>query len=149
MQYHISRQTFTYNIETENWTKGPSLLTARADHSSCAIPSEDGSIQYIIVTGGRTDQDSSSNSTEILNLKSGHKKWIQGPTLPCEIINAACLALPLEKSIACVLIGGWNSEDRPRRSSNVYGLSRSLTKWTFIGKIRLGRSDHIALPLSK
>ena len=149
MQYRISQQTFIYNIKTENWTKGPSLLTARVDHSSCAVPSEDGSIQYIIVIGGRTDQDSCSNSTEILNLKSGHKKWIQGPKLPCGIKSSACLALPLEKSIACVLIGGWNSEELTRRSSNVYGLSQSLTKWTFIGKIRLGRSDHIALPLSK
>ena len=121
------------------------MLTARAAHSSCSIQSDNGSVKYIIILGGHTDQEHASKSTEILNVKD--KKWVQGPSLPCGIEYAACVALPPAKSFACVVIGGWTSKEN--YPSDVYGLNQSLTEWTLLGNIRLGRYDHIALPLTK
>ena len=73
-------------------------------------------------------------------------KWTQGPELPLGRIMASCVALPPSSNYACVLIGGETEETS--YSSNVYGLNRLLNKWTLLGKIRTGRYDHIALPLS-
>ena len=95
--------------------------------------------------GGQTDREGASKSTEILNVKD--KTWVQGPSLPWETKYAACVALPPAKSFCCVAIGGWTS--KKHCSSDVYGLNKSLTEWTFLGNIRLGRYDHIALPLTR
>ena len=73
-------------------------------------------------------------------------KWIQGPELPLGIIETSCVALPPPHNFACVLVGGKTKEED--YSSNVYGLNRSLKEWTLQGKIRTGRCNHIALPLS-
>ena len=75
------------------------------------------------------------------------KKWYQGPSLPCGIKHAACVALPPAKRFTCVIIGGRTSEKN--YSSDVWGLNQSLTEWTLLGNIRLGRYDHIALPFTR
>ena len=77
--------------------------------------------------------------------------WTQGPPLPCGIRFSACAAVPPVSNFACLVIGGNTSYDEysfTSYSSNVYGLNRELTEWKWLGKIRTGRSDHIALPLS-
>ena len=73
-------------------------------------------------------------------------KWFQGPELPLGIFETSCVALPPTHNFACVLVGGKTKEEE--YSSNVYGLNRSLKEWTLLGKIRTGRCNHIALPLS-
>ena len=90
--------------------------------------------------------NSYSKSTEILNFKD--QKWIQGPELPCDKgpEYASCVELPEASDIACVVIGGNIGEEYC--SSNVYGLNKSTTEWTSLGKIRKGRFLHIALPFS-
>jgi len=148
-----SSRTLIYDCKEDVWTEGPQLLTGRADHSSCAIQSDDGSIQCIIIIGGETDSEKLfSKTTEILNLKD--EKWIPGPSLPLGISNASCVALPPTTNFACVLIGGqvggqaYEGESWPGCLSNVYGLNRTLTEWKLIGKISRGRRQHIALPFS-
>ena len=81
-----------------------------------------------------------------MNFKD--QKWIQGPELPCNKgpEYASCVELPEASDIACVVIGGDIGEEYC--SSNVYGLNKSATEWTFLGKIRKGRFRHIALPFS-
>ena len=73
-------------------------------------------------------------------------KWVQGPELPLEIYRASSVALPPTSKFFCVLIGGYTKENS--YTSNVYGLNRSSNEWTLLGKIRRGRYNHIALPLS-
>ena len=85
-----------------------------------------------------------------MNFKD--QKWIQGPELPCNdaqeyrTITALCVELPEATDIACVVIGGNIGEEYC--SSNVYGLNKSMTEWTSLGKTRKGRFRHIALPFS-
>ena len=140
-------------MKNKSWTNGPLLLERRKNHSSCAIQSEDGSTQSIIIVGGAILQGSGlgyASTTEILHSKA--PKWVQGPELPLGISNASCVALPPTSDIACIVVGGETS--RAGRfsgrtfSSYVYGLNRRLTEWTLLGTIRTGRFSHIALPIS-
>ena len=134
-------------MKDNSWTEGPLLLEPRRNHSSCAIQSDDGSIQSIIIIGGATFLEHRlvyASTTEILHLTD--PKWVQGPELPLGIINASCVALPQTSAFACIVVGG--ETRRLVFSSNVYGLNRRLTEWTLLGTIRTGRSSHIALPIS-
>ena len=124
---------------------------ARSNHCSCIIQSDDGTPDVIIIIGGRKER---TNTTEIFNINK--TQWTQGPPLPCGIKWAACVPLPPTmksvSNISCVVVGGnterWTGDTGGEDSSDVYGLNRSLTTWTHLGKIKKGRSDHIVLPLS-
>ena len=120
------------------------MLTPRDYHCSCAIQSDDGLTKCVIIIGGTTNKGRFSKSTEILNLKD--QKWVQGPLLPVGIEDAACVALPPQSDFACIVVGGEKSDENV--SPNVYGLNKTLTKWSILGKIKTGRRRHIALPLS-
>ena len=69
--------------------------------------------------------------------------------MPCEVRNAACVSLSPTTNFACVIVGGETFGSNP---SNVYGLNKTLTEWTDLGKIRSERQyammRPIALPLS-
>ena len=173
-QRERSKRTFIYNIKTDSWTEGPLLLQQRALHSSCAIQSDDGTTKCIIIIGGDTYEEGYSNSVELLNVKDlkaylssklkwslEDQMWTQGPPLPCGIQFSACVPLPPTTNFACLVIGGntrqyekiiFPSGKRCDRydeyTSDVYGLNKELTEWKLLGKIRRGRSNHIALPLS-
>lgn len=139
-----SRCTFIFDSQENEWTKGPHLLTYRSYHSSCAIKSEDGKIESIIIVGGEEfDKEEPSNTTEILKLNE--QRWIQGPLLPEGITDSSCVALPPIMNYACLVIGGRTEEGL---SSNVYALDKSLSTWTHLGKLTAGLCDHIAIPLS-
>ena len=141
------------------------MLEPRGAHSSCAIQSDDGSTQCIIVIGGcSTKNGRYLRSVEILNMKNikshwsigtkwpiSNQKWVQGPPLPCVVKHAKCVPLPLVTNFACVIIGGWDGRDElvNRYSSDVYGLNKKLTEWKLLGKIKTGRYNHTAIPLSK
>ena len=131
---------------------GPPLLTPRCRHSSCAIQSDDGSRKCIIIIGGWTGQEKILTSTEILYLAA--QNWVQGPDLPVRVKSAACVALPSTSNFACVVIGGSSEESaglfgiNALISSNVYGLDKNLSGWTFLDKISTSRAFHIALPIS-
>ena len=136
------------------------MLEPRACHSSCAIQSDNGSTQCIIVIGGLTKKGPSLNSVEILNVKHkkshwsigtkwsiSNQKWVQGPPLPCVVKYAKCVPLLPMTNFACVIIGGWNGRDE-LYSSDVYGLNKELTEWKLLGKMKTGRRNHTAIPLS-
>ena len=143
----MSQKCFIYDILSNNWKEGPSLLLARRYHCSCIIQSDDGTSDVIIVIGGETNQGI-TNTTEIFSINKS--QWTQGPPLPCGIGWAACVSLPPTMksvtNISCVVVGGCT--DKESYSSDVYGLNRPLTSWTHLGKIKKGRHDHIVLPLS-
>ena len=138
-----SKRTFIYDIGADDWKKGPSLLRARSQHSSCVIQSDDGTQDSIIIVGGETTDDEMINTTEIFKIRD--QQWIPGPPFPCDIRCAACVSLPLAMDFACLVIGGDTYEDS--YSSVVYGLNKSLTSWSRLGNIRKGRQHHIVLPL--
>ena len=120
--------------------------------------------------GGSTNQGRYLKSVEILNVENkkshssigakwpkNNQKWAKGPPLPYVVEDAHCVPLHPLTNFACVIIGGWIGGDKPPRghrssigdrSSDVYGLNKELTEWKLLGKIRNGRSNHIALPLS-
>ena len=113
------------------------MLEPRAGHSSCAIQSDDGSTQCIIVIGGSTNQGRYLKSVEILNVKNkklhwsigakcpiSNQKWVQGPPLPCVVEDAKCVPLHPLTNFACVIIGGWTGRDKPtdQYSSDVHDL---------------------------
>ena len=89
-----------------------------------------------------------ANTTEI--FKIGEKQWIEGPPFPCEIDGASCVSLPPPMNFACVVVGGETDEDTidDQETSDVYGLNRSWTGWTYLGKIKKGRQMNIVLALS-
>ena len=141
----ISQQCYIYDVKDNIWTEGPPLLTPRCHHSGCAIKSEDGSIQSIIITGGMTDNEYWSTDTEILDLKE--QRWIKGPNLPLGIHEASCVALPPTLDFACLLIGG---KSHGLTVESVYGLKKSLDEWIFRGDFFdwITNSIGIALPYS-
>ena len=95
IQGESSNRTFICATKENHWTEGPSLLTKRYCHSSCAIRSDDGSIQYIIIIGGWTNEEELySETTEILSIKD--QKWIKGPNLPRGIGKSACVSFLLQ-----------------------------------------------------
>ena len=65
--------------------------------------------------------------------------------MPCVLRNAACVSLHPIANFACVIVGGKAFE---KSSANVYGLNKTLSEWTALGKIRKKRKDYITLPLS-
>ena len=114
------------------------------------MQSDDGSTKCIIVIGGLTGHYPSyscSKTTEILDLEN--REWVQGPELPIGLDNAACVALPPASNFACVVLGGrTDDKDHYEVSNVVYGLNKKLTEWTFLGKMREGTCNNIALLLS-
>merc|ERR1711997_771212 len=126
-----SQKSFIYDIRSDDWEEGPSLISARYGHCSCIIQSDDGTTDVIVIIGGDTNQGI-TNTTEIFNIKES--KWTQGPPLPFGIDDAACVSLPPTmksvSNISCVVVGGTNLDATIRNkynSSDVYGLNSSLT----------------------
>ena len=139
----MSHKTFIYDIKGDSWIEGPPLLTARASHFCCVIQLDDRSTHCIVIGGETEHEGKYSKSTEIFNFSD--QKWVKGPSLPCGINSLACVAAPRLHKFACLLVGGDTEETK--NSQNVYGLSKNLSEWKLLGKIKKGRHDHIAIPL--
>ena len=94
------------------------------------------------------NEDLFSETTEILSIKN--QKWIKGPNLPRGIGKPACVSLPPITNFACVIVGGAikGKTSLGASSSDIYGLNKTLTEWTYLGKIRKEEHWPIALPLS-
>ena len=129
---------------SDDWKEGPSLRFSRTGHCSCVIQSYDETPDAIIVIGGVTSPGGLTTTTEIFKIREG--QWIQGPPFPFKISSAACVSLLPTMNFACVVVGR-NKQYIEEWFSDVYGLNRSLTSWTHLGKIKKGRSCHIVLPL--
>ena len=78
-------------------------------------------------------------------MKIKERQWVQGPSFPCHIRGAACVALPPTMKYACIVLGGCVPEGI---SSNIYGCDRSLTTWKLLGEMKKGRMYHIVLQIS-
>ena len=156
MKEKPSPLTFTYDSQKNEWATGPPLLTARSNHSSCAIKSEDGATQGIIVIGGKGYcKDYPLISTEI--LRTTEQKWTQGPDLPMGIAEASCIELPSSMNYVCLIIGGTTTSSISlasmtihfnNPSSLVYGLDKSLSTWIPLGKISERSGGLLALAFS-
>ena len=86
-----------------------------------------------------------STSTEVFEIE--RNMWSRGPDIPVGLRSAACVAIPPKFGIqyCCLLIGGYSSEEK--FSPNIYALDNRLTTWFLIGKLQIGRRNHIALLL--
>ena len=126
--------------------EGPPLSSPRSSHCSCVIKSEDGTDDCIILIGGCYPAYPRDilDTTEIFSIKE--KTWSQGPKLPIKLTDSACVALPPTTKYSCLVIVGKGEYDA-QTSSEIYGLNRSLTAWSFLGTVGK-RCGHIALPLS-
>ena len=108
---------------------------------SCPIQSEDGTIDSIIILGGKVENGTEGLenypiSTEIMTVKD--QMWIEGPKLPIGIKSTALVSLPPTLMYACVAIGGYTLDAAIGKhdDNNVYGLDRLLTTWTLLGKLK-------------
>jgi hypothetical protein len=101
--YDAIPNTYFYNVQDNQWTKGPTLNTARAG-SSCGVlnwnnPETNQMEKVVVVAGGYF-----SNSVELLFL-DGNKNsgsWVSGPSLP----KSAWLSTMIEFQNSVILVGG-------------------------------------------
>jgi hypothetical protein len=71
-----SKATYYYNTDHKTWTDGPSMITARNEHSCALFKSpQHGHTDTVIVTGGWNGDNLAS--TEILNLDTSNS-WKSG-----------------------------------------------------------------------
>ena len=96
--------------------------------------------------GGKTKPEGEyAKSTEIFSFKN--QKWVVGPTLPYGIKSSECIAGPQLCNFACIIVGGHTQ--KRNYSQIVFGLNKNLSEWIFLGTIKNGRYDHIAIPVDK
>jgi len=120
------------DLNTESWTVGPSLKTARYDHSCGKILTQDGQ-EAIIAIGGHGGE----SSVEV--LMPGDNQWIEGPNLPRSIWAAQ---LVQDVSGGVVLIGGF---DGRVFLNTLYKLSSLDGSWELmIQKLKTAREEHTA-----
>ena len=143
--YWLSQKTFIYDIKEDSWIEGKPLLRARAEHSSCVIPLDDKPTHCIVIGGKTKPEGEYAKSTEIFSFKN--QKWVVGPTLPYGIKSSECIAGPQLCNFACIIVGGHTQ--KRNYSQIVFGLNKNLSEWIFLGTIKNGRYDHIAIPVDK
>ena len=134
------------------------MISPRSCHASCTILSEDGSTDCIILIGGYTENKQLNesygreylNTTEILKIQE--ENWIEGPKLPDEMKVLGCVGLPPSSNYGCLVVGGRIKVDKDRsttdqdlhfwpKATNLYGLEKSLTSWTFLGQLKLTEAE--------
>ena len=81
VDYESSSKTYFFNSESETWTEGPSLNTARFAHACAKIMrDENGSRdEFSIIIVGGLDEDEYKESVEVLD--AGSDSWRFGPSL--------------------------------------------------------------------
>ena len=73
--------------------------------------------------------------------------------MPEGIGKPVCISLPPTTNFSCVIVGGTTNGEFDKQilegfSTNIYGLNKTLTEWSHLGKIREGSRFNVALPLS-
>ena len=96
----VSRETFFYDLISDNWSPGPALNEARSGHG-CALlrwtnPDTD-QVEPVVVTAGGYWQ----HSTELLHL-SGDHEWVYGARLP----EISFLSDMIEYNEMVIAVGG-------------------------------------------
>ncbi len=108
------RNTYFFNTEKNEWSRGPPLNDFRFE-TSCALIKRDSNSQEwsIIVAGGLSSQEMAS--VEILD--AGSNAWRRGPDLPLPITDAQLVE---GQDGGVVLIGGVRNSIHP--STSLYQL---------------------------
>ena len=114
--------TYFYNFLTNSWTRGPTLLNSRAEHS-CAFISN-----TVIVVGGFSFSSGSVRSTEYLNTVNN--TWVNGPNLPYGINGENIVPHP-EGGI--VIVGGYSSSIYDNTNALLY-LPNISSQWTVLSQ---------------
>ena len=71
--------------------------------------------------------------------------YFTGPELPFKLINSAMISSPDNKGV--ILIGGGNYNS-PHRDE-ILELREGTNLWIIIGKLKIPRSAHVAIPIPK
>ena len=116
-------------------------MEGRRDHSSCALKSREGTINAVLIVGGRTKSSLFSSSTELFSIKEN--MWSRGPDLPIVVRSASCVALPYPAGYSCLLIGGRSDEAKEEYiSDSINALDNDLKRRTLVGHLKEARYGH-------
>ena len=74
-----SNRTYYFHHETNTWTNGPHLTTARILHAAGVIKDRGTLTEHVVVTGGATYGDSGSETIDSVEIMfSNENKWTSG-----------------------------------------------------------------------
>ena len=71
-----SDDTYIYDLNNENWTRGPTLIFGRRDHAAGMITDHKTKEKFVVVVGGQGKTNIWLKSVEVLfNINYG--RWIE------------------------------------------------------------------------
>jgi hypothetical protein len=130
-----SGNTYFFDVLKNTWTKGPSIMTPRYDHS-CGLmnwknPGSGKMENVVIVVGGVDDNTNLMNSVELLylgNYENNKAGWIIGPSLFLALMKTSII----EYQNGVILLGGLYKYNSIAFSANqnLYQLQSPLGPWT-------------------
>ena len=75
-----SDDTYIYDLNNENWTRGPTLKFGRHDHAAGMITDHNTNAKYVVVVGGQGTNISLKSVEVLFDINIG--RWIEKhPTL--------------------------------------------------------------------
>ena len=74
-----SNRTYYFNHNTNNWTKGPDLISGRWSHTAGFIKDRVTHTEHLVVVGGHSKLSSTLDSVEI--MFNNENEWMQGTNL--------------------------------------------------------------------
>jgi hypothetical protein len=118
------------------WERFGELTVPRAMHSACALDAD-----RVIVIGGRTSGDQTTNSTDVINLESGIIEV--GPSMEVPRSQFALVRL----SDTRILVAGGYTHGYDSNTDLIEVLDVKSMKWRTIGRLREARGQFAAIAL--
>jgi hypothetical protein len=135
----IRPDTFIFNTESNNWTKGPSLKFPRRFHTCAKIKKDNLSNEFFaIAVGGLSENGTLLSSVEILDEKKS--KWVEGPKFP---VAMYCASMVEDSLGGVIVIGGVSMKTV---LDSIYHLSDTKSNWTKMAqKLKRPRFGAVAI----
>ena len=128
---------FEYNILSNQWTETNTPMNQKRAGHECVMIDED----RILVIGGHNGNEN-LKSTDVYARRN--HKWTNGPIFPKTIVRGQFLKASPGSKFLGYYLGGYGDDGR---SSQIYGLSKDLSNFQFIGNLKKARYDHVAFRL--
>ena len=110
-------KTMIINVESGQWSYGPSLNLGRSWHGCAKILI--GRKQFIFVTGGKDSWITSGTaSVEFLDLDKLDQGWIEGLDLP-ERISSHRMVVSAESLDQAFIVGGFSGKELPKERHQI------------------------------
>ncbi len=142
-----TRDTYFLDIQSQAWTRGPSLITGRSGHACAEIADNDDNSILVAVSGGLTD-NSRTDSLEIYAIGDAEANWKESQRLGVALIGSRFVVMPEGKY--AVLTGGMfdNANNREEADNKMYQLTCTSRQcqWTTLNQtMSVARSYHVAM----